>query len=177
MKKVFVLFLLGAMIYSCSKPMKKVLPKDWSEVSKSGCYLQFPNSWEMDTSGIMSTSILLFSPLENEMDRFKENVNLIIQDNSIQKLSLDSFTNFSLSQINALISPDKNIPIEKTEIAGIACNKLVFSASQGDINLLVHQYYLIHKKSIYILTFTCESDKYEKFKVEGESIIQSFFIE
>ncbi|MBK7681894.1 MAG: hypothetical protein IPJ26_05200 [Bacteroidetes bacterium] len=39
----------------------------------------------------MGTSFIIFSPLENDEDKFKENVNLLMQDLTGQNIDLDKY--------------------------------------------------------------------------------------
>jgi len=46
--------------------------------SKDNYKIQYPKSWRLDTSKVMGTEFFVFSPLENNTDKFKENASLII---------------------------------------------------------------------------------------------------
>jgi hypothetical protein len=57
--------------------------------------IQYPSGWEINTEGQMATSLVLLAPLESAQDKFKENVNLIIQDLCGYTIDLASYAAIS----------------------------------------------------------------------------------
>src|SRR6187399_948979 len=66
---------------------------------KDNYQIQYPKSWRVDTSGQMGTKLFIFSPLENETDKFSENANLIIQDLGDQNIDLEKYKEITDKQL------------------------------------------------------------------------------
>ncbi|MFT6715647.1 MAG: hypothetical protein ACJA0Q_000274 [Saprospiraceae bacterium] len=136
--------------------------------------ISFPHSWITDTSKVMGTDLILFSPLVGKNDVFRENVNILVQDLSAYDLSLDQYVDISVNQINTLITDSK---IELNErVKGINGDfyKIIYTGKQGKLNLKFEQYFWLVKKTAYVLTFTCEVDQFSKYQQVGEQILNSF---
>ena len=63
----------------------------WKSLTENSYSINYPGNWELNKSGQMGTSFILFSPLSSEQDQFKENVNLLIQDLTGYNLDLDKY--------------------------------------------------------------------------------------
>ena len=61
----------------------------WKSLNTESYSIQYPENWELVTSGQMNTSFVIFSELSSETDPFRENVNLIIQDLKGYHMDLD----------------------------------------------------------------------------------------
>ncbi|MBL7739265.1 MAG: hypothetical protein JNK14_08590 [Chitinophagaceae bacterium] len=138
--------------------------------------IEYPASWTIDTSKKMGSEFFLLSPVENAGDKFRENVNLIVQNLSGKGIDMDKYVEISEDQIknmgvNGQINESKRI-----ENSGSGYHKMVFVMSQGVFNLKVEQYYFIEKEKAYIITFTAESDKFDAYKTAGEKILNSFVL-
>jgi hypothetical protein len=151
-----------------------LMKTEWKTLDHADYALQYPTDWEVNNSGAMGTSFILFAPLESEQDKFKENVNLIVQDLKGMAINLDKYTEISEGQVktmltNAVMIDNKRIKNDTSEY-----HKLVYKAEQGVFKLQFIQYYWIVKEKAYILTFTAEQDKFTTFKETGEKILNTF---
>lgn len=142
--------------------------------SDAHCEILYPSDWDKNTTGQMGTSFILFSPLESEGDKFKENVNLLIQDLQGQNIDLKSFTELSKNQVKTLITDGVILESELLNNDNGEHHKLVYNGKQGIYNLRFEQYFWIIEDSAYILTFTCEADKFLQYKSVSEKILNSF---
>lgn len=149
---------------------------DW-EIHLSDNYLiKYPSDWEVNLSGQMGTGFILFSPLSNESDNFRENVNLLIQDLAEHDLSLDQYVDISEDQIKTIVVEGKVISSDRKEKNGREYQKMIYTGKQGVFNLKFEQYYWIIDNQAFVLTLTCEEEKFEKYKDIGEVILNSFNI-
>ncbi len=147
---------------------------EWSELKTKKYSIQHPSDWELDQSGEMGTDFIMFTPLDSEEDQFRENVNLMIQDLSAYNLDLDQYTEISVEQIKTVfINPDilesKKVKTTKGEY-----HYVNYTGDQGQYQLHFIQYYWVIGKEAYILTFTCEIDKFDAYKEIGAKILNSF---
>lgn len=134
----------------------------------------YPQTWDLDRSGQMGTSFFLFSRLTSSQDKFRENINLIIQSLQGQKVNLDRFVEISIDQIKTLITNGKMIESRRLILNGREFQKLIYTGEQGMFKLKFEQRYWIANGQAFVLTFTCEQAQFEKYKVLGEKILNSF---
>jgi hypothetical protein len=55
-------------------------------------------------------------------------------------------------------------------------HKVIYTGDQGKYKLKFEQYYLIRNNKAYILTLTCEKEKFVNYTDDGESILNSFVV-
>jgi len=89
-------------LYKSENKEESPTPTEWKSLTNEKFEIQYPSDWVVDQSGQMGISFFLFSPLSDESDNFKENVNLLIQDLAGYDLTLDGFVDLSENQIKTL---------------------------------------------------------------------------
>jgi PsbP len=147
---------------------------DFLTFSENGYQISYPQTWSLDSSRMMGSQFFLFSPLESETDKFKENINLIIQDLAGQTIDLEQYATISEGQIKQFFSESNIIEskIDNSEQGQFL--KLLYTIKQGNFNLKILSICFIKNGKAYLLTFTTEVDKYTKFEKLGQQIIDSF---
>lgn len=150
--------------------------KDWNTLNKKNFAIQYPSEWKLNQSGLMGSSFIIFSQLTGKTDKFKENVNLIIQDLTNYDMSLDQFVKISENQIKTLVTSGKIISSERKKKNDMEFQKLIYTGKQGIYDLKYEQYFWIYNNNAYVLTLTCEVNQYNDFKIIGEKILNSFEI-
>lgn len=149
---------------------------NWRTLDQSSYSIQYPSNWELSQNGEMGTSFILISPLESDMDKFNENVNLLIQDLTGQNIDLDKYTEISEWQIKTMLTNFTLIESKRIKIDEEECQKLIYSVDQGIFNLKFEQYYWVINDKAFVLTFTSEKDKFADYKEIGEKILNSFIL-
>jgi len=181
MKKLIILFLFPVCLFGQTISTKIADPEkinsDWKTLTESNYLIQYPSTWELSQSGQMGTSFIIFSPLESEQDKFKENINLLIQDLTGMKIDLNKYTELSVGQIKTMATNSILIESKRVKTASGEYQKIIYSADQGIFHLEFEQYYWILNEKAYVLTFTTEQNKFDRFKEIGEKILNSFRIE
>lgn len=148
----------------------------WASITEEKYEIKYPSNWDANQSGQMGTSFILLSPLTNESDNFKENVNLLIQDLAGYDLNLDQFVEVSEAQIKNMVTEGKIILSERKHKNDKKYQKVIYTGKQGIFSLKFEQYYWVIENQAFILTFTCKEDEFEKFQKTGEKILNSFKI-
>ncbi len=165
-------------ILACGQATKKQEPvnlaADWEIFDQSGYSIQYPTSWELKQSREQGPSFFLFSPLESDKDRFKENINLIEQDLTGLNINLDKYTEISEEQIKNLVTNVAVIESKRVKTNQMEYHKIIYSGDQGTFHLQFEQFYWVINNRAFVLTLTCEKDKFEAFKETGEKILNSF---
>lgn len=152
------------------------IPQDWSTYANKDYSIQYPNTWDLNKSGEMGTSFVIYSSQDSKQDPFKENVNLMLQKFPGQEISLDEYTKISEDQIKKML-PNCKIQDSKRLISNDKnFHKLVYTGKQGIFNLKFEQYYWIENEKAYVLTLTCEEKEFVNYKSTGEKILNSFLI-
>jgi len=134
--------------------------------------ISYPEDWTFDTSGQMNTTFIIFSQLELN-DTFRENMNLMIQDLTNMNLDLEGYTKLSLKQIKAV--PNYSIIESKDMKKGnITYHEIVWKGFVTGKNLKFKQFYYVRNEKAYLLTLTCEENKYDTYSKVGTKILNSF---
>jgi len=147
---------------------------EWEPLTENNYSLNYPKDWELNKSGLMGTSFILFSPLSSEKDQFKENINLLVQDLTGHNLNLEKYAKLSEGQIKTMIT-DGNILESKTVATDtLSHHQIIYTGRQGVFNLKFEQYYWVIDDTAYVLTLTCEESQFKNYQKIGEEILNSF---
>jgi hypothetical protein len=177
MKPFSPLLILLLPIYIFAQPLPGKTPGDgWKTFDQPTYSISYPATWELNESKQMGSSFMLFSPIESAEDRFRENVNLLIQDISVHHLDLDQYTKISVEQIKSMITDAEMIEMQHVTTKTPNFYKLVYTGKQGTYLLKFIQYYFVIENQAYVLSFSATQNSYDKFKEIGESILNSFRI-
>ncbi len=148
----------------------------WKTINDNTYSIQYPDNWELNISETMGTSFILLSQQTSSEDKFRENINLSIQNLEGYNLNLDAYVAISEEQIlkmvtNGIIIESKRLNTNNTEF-----QKIIFTGKQGLFQLKFVQYYFVKDEKAYVLTFTCEEIQYEKYNIIVEQILESFLL-
>ena len=148
----------------------------WIPLNQKEYSIKAPGDWSVDVSKQMGTDLVVFSMLENSNDKFRENVNVMIQNMAGKNMDLEKYTAISINQIKTMAA-DGKIEESKTVKAGNSSyQKIIYTATQAGLKLKFEQYYFIANNKAYVITLTTEVNKFEIFRPEGEEILNSFLL-
>ncbi len=148
----------------------------WSSLSGKDYSIEYPEKWDLDQSGQMGTSFLVFSELTSDNDQFRENVNLIVQDLTGHEIDLDQYVEISEAQVETMITDGTIISSNRIKSGGTEFQKVIYTGKQGIFSLKFQQHYWVENDKAYILTFTCEESEFNNFMEVGEKLLASFKI-
>ncbi|TMI85792.1 MAG: hypothetical protein E6H10_02155 [Bacteroidetes bacterium] len=171
MKLILTLTLLSFTFCSRSQADKS---SQLTSLVKENYKIEYPKSWTLDTSGLVGSELFVFSPLENDTDKFKENVSLIIQNLAGQNIDLDKYKEISEKQIASMAANGKLFESSKAQTEKGNFYRLRYAMNQGNFKLIITSYCYIKDEKAYLITFTSEIDKYERYKKTGDKILDSF---
>lgn len=166
MKKLITIIALLIINYNYSQ-------EEWINFKGDSYTIEHPENWEVNTSGDYSTSLLISSELKDD-DRFRENINLIIQDlNKLNMtMSMAEFVDVTKNQLSSSLNDAEIISSEGNKER----HTMVIKGKMNDTKLKFKQVYILKNNTFYILTFTALEDTYEDFITKGDKIINSFTI-
>jgi hypothetical protein len=148
----------------------------WKSLDEIGYGIQYPDDWDLDTSGQMGMSFLILSKQISPQDSFRENVNLLIQNLSGLNVDIDAFVKISEDQVTTMYKEGKIHESKRIENQAKKFHKLVYSGSQGPFVLKTQQYYWVENDKAYILTLTCEAAQFDSYIQTGDKIMNSFVL-
>lgn len=176
MKKLLViLLLLSATVYGQSN--EKQVPdemKDWKKYDQPGYSIQYPAEWKLDDNSSGMPSFIIFAPTDSKKDKFKENVNLVIQDLSGKGIDLDEYTRISEGQIGKYFKDGQVIESARIKKDNGEYQKMVYIGGQGMFDLKYLAFFWVIDEKAYVLTFTGEKDKYDSYQQTAGWIMNSF---
>jgi len=143
---------------------------------KDNYKIEYPKTWRLDTSKFMGTEFLFFSPLENEADKFSENVNGIIQDLSGQNIDLEKYKQITDKQLSDMATDCKVFESSIIKKDSKEYFKTTYAMTQGKFRLKITSICFIKNDKAYLTTFSSELDKYEQYKKVEEEILSSFWL-
>lgn len=140
-----------------------------------GIAIHYPEDWSLQEN-VMGTTALFFSPLTDETDPFRDNVNIIIQNLSAQPLTLEQYTALSLDQIHQYFTDVTVLASGKTRIAGGDAYMVVYTGKQGQFQLKWKQVWLIQNNMAYIISYTAQERDYDRYLESVDYLMNSFEI-
>ena len=136
---------------------------------EKGYRIDYNADWEKKEIDI---SIVFTSPKESEEDAFQEAVSVVVQDLSVMPMTLEELTGHMEDYLKKA-----DATLEKSEprtLGGSSGHSLVVTGKQGELELRMMQVYTVTNGKAYIVSYTAEADKYDKYLPDAESMIESF---
>ena len=140
-----------------------------------GITINYPFGWEKKEA-VMDAVVVFLSPLENEFDKFRENLSLIIKKYLLEQKLSGGYIEFEIEQLKETLQDFQLVKKTRIKISNIPAYKIVYTGKKQEINIKIMQYYALKNKRIYLLTYTAEKDKYNKFLKVIKKMIKSFKI-
>jgi hypothetical protein len=163
-----------ALCQTAAKDSPAAVVSTWKTIEEIEYSIEYPESWELDRSGHMGMSFMLLSKQITPDDRFKENVNLLIQKLAGLNIDLDKFVAISEEQIKTLITNSNLLESKRLSKNGKTFHKVVYTGDQGVMKFKFEQYCWVQNEKAYIVTFTCEASQFDLYRETGEKILDSF---
>lgn len=135
------------------------------------------NHWELKQN-YLGTIVMFMSPLENEEDEFRENVNIVVEDLSAQEMEIDLET-YSEASIDVLKKtlPDVNVlSNESYSLNDLDANRITFIGTQDIYSIKFMQVHAIKEGKAYVITYSASEDKYDEYMVYMNQILEDFTI-
>ncbi len=173
---IFILIIIWLSLYIFLRPQNK--NKDWIsyENPNYGITLQYPNN--RTTKTVQNTIFSAFSPIEQDWDKFQENINLVISNNFGQNLD-----KFSAQQIDILKKSTnfENFVLEDewyTNFGWSDWYKIIYTGKLKwyDIPLKRMQMWTLKWNSAYIFTYNAEQSNFDKYIDKINEILKSLKI-
>lgn len=146
------------------------------ENGQYGFALKYPAAWSFaENQG--GAAAIFYSPKENALDIFRENVNIVIQDISQNPMGLDKYTETAITQMQAVFGTNLEIlDSSPTSIDNRPAHQFVFIGKGPDGNLQYQCRWTLAGTTAYQITYTAIATGYQRHLAEAERILGSFRI-
>lgn len=145
--------------------------------TKNNFTLEYPKTWQSDTTRAMpGVQLFLFAPSAKEEDKFRTNINVMIQDLTGQNIGLEEYKAITDKQLVALGANGEVIESVIVKKDKKEYFKTTYAMTQEQLKLKIASVCLIKNEKAYLITFCTEFDRYEQYKKVGEEILSSFMI-
>lgn len=144
---------------------------------REGFSIKYPAAWsiEEDTNDV---SVIFFSPQENELDFFKESVNVVVQDISGNPMDLKEYSKMAVKQMEAVFGENLiTIELGPTFIAKQIGYKFVFLGKGPETDLKYMIVWLISGLTAYQVTYTSLASQYDRYLPKVKRMLRSFRID
>ncbi len=146
-----------------------------SETFKKEYYsIKKPKGWTLNESGLGGTDCFIISPKANSNDSFTENVNIIrtpLEEG--QQETRDEGIQRTIKMMGKMMNNFKLLSQEKKVVNGLETDILVYTHTQGILELKLEQRFVLANNQMYILTAT-ESAVNPHFIKQLSEILDSF---
>jgi serine/threonine-protein kinase len=164
-----LLFYLGKFKLLPIKKMATYKNKDY------GIEINYPQNWDKQTREDFFTSGIIFiSPKESEQDSFQEEVS-VFSENLASPLSLSEYTQESIKEIKKLSDPHVSSP-HGTTLADWQASTVIYQGEENGYLVQRMQVWTVINNKAYIITYTAQPEKYDRFLPVVEQMIGSFAI-
>lgn len=142
--------------------------------------IKHPAEWDV-VENQNGAAVLFYSPLENELDVFRENVNIVLQGD-IQQGTLAQYTKLAIKQIEVVFK--KNLEILESRpasLSGMPAHRLIYRGSNTskpgeDANFKVMHVWTLHEGRAYQFTYFALEAQYDRYLPKVKSMLRSFKI-
>jgi len=139
--------------------------------------IKYPALWAYEEN-INGAAVIFYSPQENDLDFFKESVNIVVQDISGNPLNLQDYSQLAIKQMEAVFEENmitlESVPIFIADRSGY---KFVFIGKSPEADLQYMSVWTIEGTTAYQVTFTSIASHYEQYIFKVKRMLRSFRIE
>ncbi len=138
--------------------------------------IKYPGKWNKEENK-GGAAVIFMSPLESKLDTFRENVNVVVQDASGNRMSIEKYTEMAMRQVAAVFK--ENIELVEstgTLLAGKPAYKYVY-IGRGEIEFKIMHVWTMSGDNAYQVTYTALLSQYDEYMGQVEKMIKSFRID
>jgi serine/threonine-protein kinase len=147
-------------------------------IESYGISIQRPKTWQPEErpDRITGNVVKFISPLVNDSDKYSENVNLVVQNLSENRSTLEQFTPFRLDVIKKSSPKIKVIQEGQQKLANREAYQVTYTLEEDGMSLERLQIWTVKERKAYILTYTAQPNQYSQYLPTVKQMINSFRI-
>ncbi len=174
MKQLFVAFI--SFISISLQAQNFTAPSNWKTLKSKEYVIQYPEDLSIYKQKGLEADFMLLFPVDKSKSPFQENVSLITQKKLANSVTLADFKSESMADLKNMI-PALNIDEEaQVEINGITYEKIVYTGTYNNSEIVMMQYYAVYKNTAYVLSYTTVPALFTGSKPIVENIFSTFII-
>ena len=143
----------------------------------SGYSIKYPSDWALEQQA-GGTSVIFLSSQENDLDIFRENVSVVVQDISAHPMDLQKYSELAVSQMELVFK--ENLVILESAPARFAQRqgyKFEFLGKGPETELHYLIYWTISGVTAYQVTYTALSSQFDRYLFKVKRMFSSFRIQ
>lgn len=143
---------------------------------RDGYSVKYPSSWSYE-EGVQGSSVIFYSPIENDLDFFKENVNVVVQNLSGEPLSLKEYSDKAIEQMRYIFQDTIEIKnSSRTYLSDQRAHQFEFVGQGPEANLHYLCLWTIDGLKAYQFTYLALEPEFKKYLPAVQKMIKSFDI-
>lgn len=142
-----------------------------------GFSVKYPANWELMETPQGGAVVAFLSPKENEMDAFRENVNISYQDLARSPMNLRQFSQMAMRQLTMTFGDAIEVVQDSgTTLAGRPAHRFSYAGTEPQGALQIMHVWVMDGDRAFILTYTARKEDFNKSLGGAKGIINSFQI-
>ena len=164
---------LGSWLLVKNKTAEPELKLSLYENDSHGFRVNYPEVWsQQNRDDFFAMGVVFFSPLENDSDKFKERVSVLVENLS-SDMSLAQYTDESISEIKRLSDP-KVGEAQAINLGNHEARQVVYLGEENGNPVQRMQTWSVKNNQAYVITYTAQPDSYDNYLPAVEKMIESF---
>jgi hypothetical protein len=139
----------------------------------NGFTIKYPPDWEEQQSP-EGAAVAFLAPKEDTTDRFRENINVLIQSLPDPDMSLQEYTDLSTRQGPQLIEGFKVLDQDEISVGGHAANRVHYTGGISGNDFEWEAVWLVEGGKAYVITFTASPDRFSDYIERARAALNSF---
>jgi hypothetical protein len=143
-----------------------------------GIRIQYPSDWqklEFSRRDSLGIAVIFRSPPENASDTKLENLLIQVGNLPSQNISLEALNNANINNLKQSLIDFELIELNATTLSGNnPAHKVVYTNREGEDELKTMQVVSIKEDKVYLITYTAEASRYDRYLPTIQKMIDSF---
>ncbi len=164
---------IGAWLLFAQRTSEPEIQLSLYENINQGFKVDYPQVWsKQNRDDFFATGVVFFSPLEDDSDKFKERVSVLVENLS-SDMSLAQYTDESIAEIERLSDPNVG-QAREINLGAEEARQVVYSGHENGKPVKRMQTWSVKNERAYIITYTARPDSYDQYLPTIEKMIKSF---
>jgi hypothetical protein len=139
--------------------------------------IQYPSDWEKLEFSQRNIVVIFRSPRENSSDTKLENLLIQVGNLPSQNIPLDEVVRANINKLKQSLIDFELTELNATTLSGNnPAHKVVYTNREGEDELKTMQVVSIKEDKIYLITYTAEASRYDRYLPIIQKMIDSFRI-
>lgn len=133
--------------------------------------IQYPENWIVEKD---QGTLIFLSGLTGDDDKFRENVNIMVQDLTGHNLDLESYTELSKQLVIDNLSESAILEIADIRLCGYRAKEFKYQMAMDGNELIILQNWFLMDNKAYLFSFTAEKESFDAYINKARDIFNSF---